>query len=86
MNKSTIEENSGMTVEEWKELPHIVEIEKYTLHHPCGAKTSYRMVKQKVNNGTFAKRLQFWGCQGGWRFSFEKDQAAFIEDKLTAVA
>ena len=85
MNTRTIEENSGMSLEAWKEQPHLIELDNYTLNHPCGAKTSYRTVKQKVNNGTYAKRLQFYGCQGGWRFSFEKDQASFIANNLELV-
>ena len=85
MNTQIIEENSGMSMEAWKEQPQIIELEKYTLNHPCGAKTSYRTVKQKVNNGTYSMRLQFYGCQGGWRFSFEKDQDSFIKNNLEPV-
>ena len=82
MNTQIIEQNSGMSVEDWKDQPQMIELDKYTLNHPCGAKTAYRTVKQKVNNGTYSTRLQFWGEQGGWRFSFEKDQSSFIRDCL----
>ena len=85
MNTQTIEQNSEMSLENWKDQPQLIELDKYTLSHPCGAKTAYRTVKQKLNNGTYSTRLQFWGEQGGWRFSMEKDQAAFIASKLEPV-
>lgn len=82
MDTQVIEQNSGMSLKQWKDQPQLIELDQYTLNHPCGAKTAYRTVKQKVNNGTYATRLQFWGCQGRWRYSFEKNWEAFIKNHL----
>lgn len=74
-----------MTVEEWKDVPMLTVLEHYKLSHPSGYKTDYRLVLQKVNDGTQHERLQFHGECGGWTYSAERIGSEFHTKTLKKI-